>query len=203
MLLCLVSQVNTQNRRYRAQQSNLSQTEEIGNSHIIKVKVWVAISSQGTILYEVLEEIQTAETYLQLLQRQLGMMDLQENYFQQDGAPIHTANKVVKYLKSNYHHHWIGKKWGGEKEWAPRSPDLSPLDYFFWSYVQAQLLSHNLETKADFHNSLILEIPRVPKKMIQQACSSIIKRCEKCIEKRGKSMGRSNNHSRDESLIHY
>jgi len=84
------------------------------------------------------------------------MMDLTNNYFQQDGGSVHTGNKVVKYLKSNYlQQHWIGLK-SGEKEWAARSPDLSPLDYYYysWSVVQTQLLSYDLKTKADMHNAL-------------------------------------------------
>ena len=177
-IFSLVPQTNAQNRRYRAPE-NLHIVDEIKNSHI-KVTIWAAISSEGNIMFEVLEGSQTAESYLQLLQRNLPMMDLKRSYFQQDGAPIHTANKVVKYLKSNFYHHWIGKK-SDEKEWPPRSPDLSPLDYFFWSYVQSQLMNYDLETKADLLNALKQEIPRVPKSMIQKACNSLLKRCEKCI----------------------
>jgi len=121
--------------------------------------------------------------YVELLERQLGMMDLESNLFQQDGASIHTANRVVKYLKSNYYHHWIGKKRGGEKEWPPRSPDLSALDYFFWSYVQSQqLLNYEVQAKADLLNALLREIPHVRKKMIEKACSTMSKRCERCID---------------------
>ena len=160
--------MKAQNKRYGSNRNLSSLAEEMGNSHI-KVNVWVAtISSEGKIMYEILDGMQTADKYLELVERQLGMMDFQKNYFffQQESAAIHTAHKVVKYLKSNLNHHWIGKKRGGEKDWAPRSPDLSALDYFFfWSYVQSQLLSYyDLETKADFQNSLLRELPKVRKK---------------------------------------
>ena len=147
----LVPQINTQNRRYWSSEK-LDIVECVRNSHVV-VKMWVAISSEGNILYEFQEGIQTADSYLEVLKRQLPLMDLKTNFFQQDGASIHTANKEVKYLKSNYHHHWIGKK-SGEKEWPPRSPDLSPLDFFFWSYVQSTLLNYNLKTKDDLVNAL-------------------------------------------------
>ena len=50
--------------------------------------------------------------------------------FQQDGATSHTSNKSQKWCKNNFHlfldkHHW-----------PPNSPDLSPLDYFFWNEVE-------------------------------------------------------------------
>ena len=157
----------------------MSIVEEIKNTHI-KVTIWAAISSDGKVLFEVLEGRQIAESYLSLLKRNDQMMDLGNSFFQQDGAPIHIANNVVKYLKSNFNHHWIGKE-SGEKEWPPRSPDLSPLDYFFWSYVQSQLLSYDLETKADLRNALKREISRVPPEMNVKACTSLIRRWERCL----------------------
>ena len=139
---------------------------------------------QKEMCYEFLEGNQNSEMYLELLQKQLPLMDLSSNFFQQDGAPIQRANKEVKFLKSNYHHHWIGQK-SGEKEWSPRSPDLSPLDFFFWSYVQSRLLEYSLETKTDLLNTLKLEIPRVPKIMIVKSCSSLSNRCKECIFQNG------------------
>ena len=68
---------------------------------------------------------------------------------------------------------------------APSSPDLKPLDYFIWSYVEniTNMTSHN--TKA----SLIATIRRVfaelPPVLVQKACSQFRIRIEAVIEAEG------------------
>jgi hypothetical protein len=54
--------------------------------------------------------------------------------FQQDGAPARYANIVTEFLDETFPRYWIGR--GGWKQWPPRSPDLTPLDFYFWGYVQ-------------------------------------------------------------------
>ena len=54
--------------------------------------------------------------------------------FQQDGAPPHFSLKVRDFLDKEFPGRWIGR--GGPLAWPPRSPDLSPLDFFFWGYVK-------------------------------------------------------------------
>ncbi|PSN32505.1 hypothetical protein C0J52_21944, partial [Blattella germanica] len=53
--------------------------------------------------------------------------------FQQDGAPPHYANIVREFLDTTFPQRWIGR--GGFKIWPPRSPDITPLDFFFRRYV--------------------------------------------------------------------
>jgi hypothetical protein len=52
-------------------------------------------------------------------------------WFQQDGAPAHTAATTVQYLNQVFGKHWIGK--GSDHEWPPGSPDLTVPDYWLWS----------------------------------------------------------------------
>ena len=54
--------------------------------------------------------------------------------FQQDGAPPHWALHVRDWLNNNLADRWIGR--GGPNDrnitWPPRSPDLTPLDFYLW-----------------------------------------------------------------------
>ena len=50
--------------------------------------------------------------------------------FQQDGAPAHFSTDVRHYLDNHFPKRWIGS--GGPIRWAPRSPDLTPLDFFLF-----------------------------------------------------------------------
>lgn len=49
---------------------------------------------------------------------------------QQDGAPAHYAKIVTEFLGETFPRHWSGK------QWPPSSPDLTPLDFYFWAYVK-------------------------------------------------------------------
>ena len=59
--------------------------------------------------------------------------------FQQDGAPPHWALEVRRALDKTFPAHWIG--WGGPIAWPPRSPDMTPLDFFLWGHVKDQIHS--------------------------------------------------------------
>ena len=68
---------------------------------------------------------------------------------------------------------------------APSAPDLNPLDYFVWSYVEKipNITSHNTKT------SLIANIHRViaelPPALVEKACSQFWIRIEAVIETEG------------------
>ena len=54
--------------------------------------------------------------------------------FQQDGAPPYWALRVRRSLDMRFPGQWIGR--GGPIPWPARSPDVTPLDFFFWGYVK-------------------------------------------------------------------
>lgn len=48
--------------------------------------------------------------------------------FQQDSAPSQFATDVRQFLNQQFPNCCIGR--GGPDRWAPRAPDLTPLDFF-------------------------------------------------------------------------
>ena len=54
--------------------------------------------------------------------------------FQQDGAPPHYHRQVRDFLNANFPDMWIRR--GGPLAWPCRSPNLTPLDFFFWAFVK-------------------------------------------------------------------
>lgn len=84
----------------------------------------------------------TAEAYIELLGdfvipqlHQLGF-DLDDIWFQHDGAPAHRAIVTQHFLDEHFGN-WIGL--GGDIKWPARSPDLTPLDFFFWGYLRDRI----------------------------------------------------------------
>ena len=58
-------------------------------------------------------------------------------WFQQDGATPHTAQATMAHLRTLFGN----KIWSlqAELEWSPHSPDLAPLDFFFWGAAKAEV----------------------------------------------------------------
>lgn len=58
---------------------------------------------------------------------------------QQDGAPPHWHKNVRQYLNDSLPHRWIGRAGSNDMPllcWPPRSPDLTPCDFFLWGFVK-------------------------------------------------------------------
>ena len=89
------------------------------------------------------------QKYLEML-REVAVPQLQtksnfdEFFFQQDGAPPHYALRVRDYRNKVSSQRWFGGR--GSIEWPPRSPDLTPMDFFFWGVVKNKMYEKNPKT---------------------------------------------------------
>lgn len=108
-----------------------------------KVNVFCAISK--TKLYGpffFIEQTVTGIVYLDMLQVWLFPQlttDSSTFILQQDGAPPHWSTNVRNFLNTELPHRWIGRAGPGDVPrlpWPPRSPDLTPCDFFLWGYVK-------------------------------------------------------------------
>ena len=58
-------------------------------------------------------------------------------WFQHDGAPPHYDITTRQCLDTMFQDNWIGR--GGPVHWPARSPDLTPVDFFLWGHIKAQV----------------------------------------------------------------
>ncbi|GFV34488.1 hypothetical protein TNCV_467021 [Trichonephila clavipes] len=65
---------------------------------------------------------------------ELNNHDVQELWFQQDGATCHTARATIDLLRDTFGDRLISRF--GPVNWPPRSCDLTPLDYFCGAICQ-------------------------------------------------------------------
>ncbi|KAJ4428117.1 hypothetical protein ANN_24131 [Periplaneta americana] len=59
--------------------------------------------------------------------------------YQQDGAPPHFHNEVRQFLNNRLPNRWIGRASRDDMQllsWPPRSPDITPCDFYLWGYVK-------------------------------------------------------------------
>jgi len=100
------------------------------------VTVWGALSSEGVLGPVFFDGTVDGNNYLNMM-RDMVVPQLRtranftELYFQQDGATPHYALLVWNYLDNIFPLHWFGQ--GDSIDWLPRSPDLTPMDFFLGS----------------------------------------------------------------------
>ncbi|GFX54838.1 DUF4817 domain-containing protein [Trichonephila clavipes] len=75
---------------------------------------------------------------------ELNKHDVQELWFQQDSATCHTARATIDLLKDTFGDRLISRF--VPMNWPPRSCDLTPLDYYLWSYVMSLVYADKPQT---------------------------------------------------------
>ena len=122
-----------------------------------------------TGLFFFTEKSITAQIYLDLLTEyvspQLEQYQLQV-IFQQDGAPPHWGLQVHQFLNDIFPERWIGLD--GPIPWAPRSPDITPLDVFLWGYVKDRPIVYRTKVRdvSDLQQQIIEALDAVTEDML-------------------------------------
>lgn len=101
-------------------------------------------------------------------------------WFQHDGAPAHFSRHVRHHLDVKYPGRWIGR--GGPIPWPPRSPDLSPIDFFLWGYMKSLVYETPVESDTDLVARVVAASGEVETQgMLANVRRSLRRRCEACI----------------------
>ncbi|GFT10907.1 DUF4817 domain-containing protein [Trichonephila clavipes] len=91
---------------------------------------------------------------------------LQELRFQQDGATSHTARATINLLKDTFRDSLISRF--GPVNWPPRSCDLTPLDYFLWSYVKSLVYPDKPQTLDHLEDNIRRVIADIRPQMLEK-----------------------------------
>ena len=130
--------------------------------------------------------------YLEMLQtyavpqlRHVWGADFNEVYFMQDGAPPHYSLQVRAFLDATFPRRWIGRR--GSIEWSPRSPDLTPMDFFLWGVVKQKVYEKKPENVVQMREFIIeaFEEIRANVELCHKVCNSVHDRLQECINADG------------------
>ena len=115
--------------------------------HPQKICVWFGFTSTFSVTPFFFETNVTANSYLKMLQDNVRPQlarkhKLSSTIFMQDGAPPHYAKVVRDYLYGTFSPNRVISR-GCNFIWPARSPDLNPLDYWFWSTLKARVFHTN------------------------------------------------------------
>jgi hypothetical protein len=110
-----------------------------------QVNVWCGMMKDRIIgPFFFIEPAVTGNIYLDTLEQFAvpQLLPQQPNVIsqQQDGAPPHWSLDVRDFLDRTVPQRWIGRD--GPTRWPPRSPDITPLDFFLWGYVKDRVFCH-------------------------------------------------------------
>jgi hypothetical protein len=154
-----------------------------------KVNVWCAMSSKqiiGPYFFE--DETVNKQNYLNMLQNYFYPIMQRKRLhkkmiFQQDGAPAHFSKDVRSWLDEKFDDRWIGR--GGPISWAPRSPDLTPLNFFLWGYIKTKIYKTKVNDIDDLKYRIEKEIKDINKETLHNVFNNIVKRLKLCIDVNG------------------
>lgn len=148
--------------------------------HGEKVTVWAALSVDGIVGPFFFEDndgnVATVnkDRYLHILKSKFipalrrRSVNMDDVWFQQDGATPHTAGDVINFLTETFGDKFISFK--TEREWPPHSPDLNPLDFFLWGHLKERVYNPMPENTSDLKSAIRREMRKIPR----DVCSNVI-----------------------------
>ncbi len=123
---------------------------------LLKNKLWPAVSETATI---------------------------RNYYYQQDGAPPHCSNECLAFLAEKFPERVISRR--TEHAWPAHSPDLSPLDYWFWGEMDAVVTHNKPEDLQSLKKLINRTAKRISEERVRRAVANFSRRVEKCADRMG------------------
>ena len=117
---------------------------------------------------------------------ELNNHDVQELWFQQDGATCHTARATIDLLKDTFGDRLISRF--GPVNWPPRSCDLTPLDYFLWGYVKSLVYADKPQTLDHLEDNIRRVIADIRPQMLEKVIENWTSRLDYIRASRGGHM---------------
>lgn len=100
-------------------------------------------------------------------------------WFQQDGCPAHSSLIARRVMDRLYSGRWIGRR--EPVAWPPRSPDLNPMDFFFWARIKDIVYRHRPTTRDNIMKRIRDACQLLSPEEVLQATSSVKTRLRQCV----------------------
>lgn len=189
--------VNKQNMRYWAQQNPAELHQR--PLHSPKVTVWCAVSGRGVIGPYFFEDENgstvtvTSQRYVHMLETFFAPrlhafpdIEIQQTWFQQDGATSHTANLSMAALRRLFGERIISRN--ANVTWPPRSPDLSVCDFFLWGHLKSVVYQTRPRNLIDLKTQIEEHIANIPEYTLRRTMLSLQNRLNECVRRNGQHL---------------
>jgi len=88
---------------------------------------------------------------------------------------------VRENLNECFPNRWLGR--GGPVAWPPKSPGLTPLDYYLWGHMKTLVYETKVESRAALRDCIFAAAEHISNHPdnVDSATQSLLMRAEKCI----------------------
>lgn len=152
----------------------------------MSVMIWCGLTENGATRGYAIEKGQTVDTdyyrrrILPFAKREgFRLFGNRDWVYQQDGATCHTSVLSQNWCATNFKH-FLPKE-----HWPAQSPDLNPLDYFFWNAVVTNMIPKQFNNLAEFTTEILRSIDTVPIEAIRNAIRAFPTRVRKVEDNLG------------------
>jgi len=165
--------------------------------HNANLSVWCGISTVGIVGPYFFEDegatvTVTSGGYVEMLSNFLRpqlrslRVNMEEMWFQQDGATAHTARASMTVFRQMFPQHVVSRF--GDVPWLPRSPDLSACDFFLWGYFKSKVYVLKPRTVDDLKVPIREEIAIVPQEMLVNVMQNFEERLRTSVLQEGRHL---------------
>ena len=154
-----------------------------------QVTVWCAVAEFGIRNQYFFKEDVTVTVnsgrYCQMLKTfpraKLNMLHNMDNaWFQQDGATAHTFQRAMGILKQMFPDHLISLC--GDFSCSFQSLDLNPCDFFLWGYLKSKVYINCPCSIKELKNAICQEITAIPHEMTHQVIDYFHEHIQQCVD---------------------
>jgi transposase len=145
--------------------------------HSPKVGVWAAMSRKR-IFFTFFDTTVTSEfykTFINKLVETFSEDDIVNGWIQQDNAPSHTSAISMRHLE-----HFFGQRIISRDLWPPRSPDLTPPDFFLWAFLKERVYKNAPRNLEQLRANITAEILAIQPPLLQNVFKSFSNRLNMC-----------------------
>ena len=156
-----------------------------------KRTVWIGLCVDGSLIGPFFFDSNvTGLAYLEMLNEKvfstvLGTFphhfvngSFQRLWWAQDGAPAHRTAEVREWLTEFFSQRIIALN--HPVEWPPRSPDLTPCDFFLWGYLKSKVYTSPPATISDLIERIEREVEAL------KWNHRLVQRANLCVENDGR-----------------
>ncbi|WP_370716200.1 hypothetical protein [Sphingomonas sp. IW22] len=170
--------VNAQNSRHWARNNPYEFVQH--PLHSTKIGVWCAISKLKLIGPIFFHETINSVRYLKIFNDFISKLteeEISSGYYQQDNARPHVSNLSLSRIHEIFEDRLISKNL-----WPPRSPDLTPPDYFLWAHLKRVAYRKNPKTLDNLKEAITREINNINAETLERVSNNFLRRVDLCLK---------------------
>jgi predicted transcriptional regulator len=69
--------------------------------------------------------------------------------------------------------------------WPPRSPDLTPPDFFLWDYLKQIVYWNRPQTIEDLNQDIVVSISNISREALKKVVRNMVRRVKACYAENG------------------